>query len=140
MNNDIQRAKSFLNEGATCAIVKDVEIFTTDRRGIAPLLELAEQGKDLSGYSAADKIVGKAAALLYVLTGVEEVYSEVMSRPAAEVLKLNGVKYSCDKLVDYIVNRKGDGMCPMERTVENISDPATAARALRQTLNNLSKG
>ena len=66
---DVECAKQFLSDGATFALVKDVEVFSTDRKGIAPLLELAEQGKNLSGFSAADKIVGKpldAKVTLYV--------------------------------------------------------------------------
>lgn len=137
--NDVERAAQFLLKGATFALVKDNEIFSTDRNGIAPLLELAEQGKNLTGFSAADKIVGKAAALLYCYMGVEQVYAEVMSRAAGSVFDKNGVKYSYGTLTNYIVNRKGDGMCPMESAVLNTDAPAEAVCALRKTLDNLKK-
>lgn len=133
----IERAKKLLSSGATFALVSDDEIFSTDRRGIAPLLELAEEGKNLSGFSAADKIVGKAAAMLYCYMEIQEVWAEVMSRAAAAVFEKYGVKYSCANLVDYIINRKGDGMCPMESTVADINSPAEAIRALRAKLNEL---
>lgn len=42
---------------------------------------------NVKGCCAADKIVGKAAALLYVGLGVREVYASVMSRRGEETLK-----------------------------------------------------
>ena len=93
---------------------------------------------NLSGFSAADKIVGKAAAMLYVLMGAEEVYAEVMSRAADGVFTSFGVAHSCETLVDFIVNRRGDGVCPMENAVKDITQPAQAVPALRATLNALS--
>lgn len=134
---DVERAKQFLSDGATFALVKDVEVFSTDRKGIAPLLELAEQGKNLSGFSAADKIVGKAAAMLYCYMGIAEVYAEVLSQAALDMFEKHGVTCSYGKLVDYIINRKGDGMCPMEVAVKNLSHPAQAVHALREKLNSL---
>ena len=35
-------------------------------------------------------------------------------------------------MTEYIINRRGDGMCPMEETVRMISDPAAAYPALLQ--------
>lgn len=134
---DIERARQFLKDGATFALVNDVEVFSTDRGGIAPLLELAEQGKDLTGFSAADKIVGKAAALLYCNMNISEVYAEVISHAAVEVFERFNRPYSYNKEVEYIINRKGDGMCPMEQAVRDISDPAEAVRALRAALDKL---
>lgn len=136
--SNIGRAKSFLKDGATFALVGGDKVITCNRRGIAPLLEFAESGKILSGFSVADKIVGKAAAMLYVLMGAEEVYAEVMSRAADGVFARFGVAHSCETLVDFIVNRRGDGVCPMENAVKDITQPAQVVPVLRATLNALS--
>ena len=45
--SNIGRAKSFLKDGATFALVGGDEVITSNRRGIAPLLEFAESGKKL---------------------------------------------------------------------------------------------
>ncbi len=126
--------------GYTCVLVKDGEVFTSKKTGVAPLLEFAESGKDFSGFSAADKIVGKAAALLYVYLGVAEVYGEVLSKSAEEVFKNHKIMYTYGDMTDIIVNRRGDGPCPMEQTVREISDPTAAFNALKEKLIQLKGG
>ena len=88
----------------------------------------------MKGFSAADKIVGKAAAMLYVILGVKAVYSPVMSETAAEVFTNYNIAYEYDELTQNIINRNGDGICPMEETVKNISDPTEGFAALKNKL------
>lgn len=137
---DIEKAKSMLSDTIRCAVIKEGKIFTSDRRGIAPLIELYDGGEDLSGCVAADKIVGKAAAFIYVRLKAREVYASVMSGEAVKVLSAFGIKHSFGQCVKSIRNRAGDGICPMERAVENISDPDEAILRLRQTVAALLRG
>ena len=66
---DLQRAERALAEGGhTLVLVKGERVITSNQRGVAPLLALIDT--DVTGFSAADKVVGKAAALLYVKLGV----------------------------------------------------------------------
>ena len=119
----------------TCRIMRgDEEIFQSDGRGIAPLIALIESGMDIKDCVAYDKIVGRAAALLYVLTEVKCVHAEVMSAGAAEVLRSHAIAFDFETLTDKIVNRRGDGICPMEQTVEDIFDAKTAFVALKSKL------
>ena len=126
-----QRARALLESGGhTLALVREEKALSSDLRGVAGLVELIGAGKDLAGFSAADRVVGKAAALLFALAGVEEVYAGVMSRPAALFLKEAGVRFAYGVLVEGIINRAGDGPCPMERAVLGISDPALGLDAI----------
>ncbi|MDE6685296.1 MAG: DUF1893 domain-containing protein, partial [Duncaniella sp.] len=43
-----------------------------------------------------------------------EVYADVISHPATELLAKSGVSVTYGKCVDYIINRAGTGMCPVE--------------------------
>ena len=62
---DIEHAKQLLTgEGYTCVICRGDDIHTSEKRGVAPLIELLDNKADIRGYSAADKAVGKAAAML----------------------------------------------------------------------------
>lgn len=70
--------------------------------------------KFLNGALIADKVVGKGAAALMICGGVKEVYADVMSRPARELLQAHGVQVTCQTETDRIVNRRGDGLCPVE--------------------------
>ena len=136
---DIQTAKANL-AGHTVCLVKGESIFKSTKRGVAPLLEFIDGGRDFSGFSAADKIVGKAAALLYAHMGVKEVYAEVMSKSAEQVLKAQNIMYSYGIIAEKIINRKGDGVCPMEDAVENISSPHEAVTAIKNKLKLISSG
>ena len=52
------------SEKLTLVISDGKEYFTSREKGIRPLLNFAESGKSFRGFAAADKIVGKAAALV----------------------------------------------------------------------------
>ena len=138
---DIEQAKQLLTDARyTCVICRDDDIHTSEKRGVAPLIELLDSRIDVRGYSAADKAVGKAAAMLFVLLGVSEIYATVMSRSAKKILDGHGIKYSCGEEVEYIINRKKDGMCPMEKAVMDIDDPAEAPKKIKETIEKMRKG
>ncbi|MBR5273199.1 MAG: DUF1893 domain-containing protein [Clostridia bacterium] len=136
--SNIIKAKEILNSGKyTCVLVDGDSVYTSTERGVKPLLTWLDDVIYLKGYSAADKVVGKAAAFLYVLLGVEEVYASVISKPSVEVFQTYGIKFSYDTLVDAIKNRTDTGFCPMEQAVKDISSPSNALKAVKETLKNL---
>ena len=94
MNQDLHLAKSILAaENCTCVLSRGTEVYKSHRRGVAPLMGWLEEGLDLEGFSAADKVVGKATAFLYCLLRVKEVYALVMSQAAANVLEQQGISF-----------------------------------------------
>lgn len=128
---DIQKAKKILENGnVTCVLCRGDEIVVSQKAGISPMLDFLADGTDLRGFSAADKIVGRAAAMLFVLAGVCEVYGEVVSRAALPIFEAHSVAYSYGVLTERIINRKGDGLCPMEAAVAEIHDPKLGAETL----------
>ena len=135
MSGDTVSAKKVLEEkGYTCVLQKGEDICFSFDHGVKPLLAWIDEGRDFTGYGAADQVVGKAAALLYVLLGVRDLYGQVISDPAIQVLEDHGVAYAYDKRVPYIINRMKNGMCPMEQTVLDISDPKEAVTALKNNV------
>ena len=135
MDKDFQKAKEEYNKGQyTLVICKDADIVTSDITGIKPLINLIEEKKEYKGYSAADKIVGKAAAFLYTLLEVKNLYGEIMSKGATEILKNAKINFEYKTLTDFIENRKKDGMCPMDEAVKNINDPKEAYEAIKQKI------
>lgn len=91
-------------------------------KGISRLLEYIQEGESLENMSVADSVVGKAAALMMVKLKVYEVYAKVISKPALSVFEKHKIPVSCGEVAEFIVNRKGDGMCPMEASVLEIDD------------------
>lgn len=136
---DLQRAKRRL-AGHTLCLCRGEDCITSDERGIAPLMRLLGEGADLAGYSAADKVVGRAAAFLFVLAGVREVYAEVLSEGAEKTLAERGVAYSFGSKTARIVNRSGNGFCPMETAVQGVNDPRAAYEILKKALAALAAG
>lgn len=135
MDKDLALAQKVLEvENCTCVLCKGTEIYKSTRRGVAPLMGWLEEGLDLEGFSAADKVVGKATAFLYCLLRVKEVYALVMSQAAANVLEQQGISFSYEQLVPAIQNRTGDGLCPMEQATRDVVDPADAPAAIRAAL------
>lgn len=136
--SDIDRAKAALR-GHSVAVCRAGEVMTRDGRGIAPLLAIASEESALRGASVADLIVGKAAALLMARAGVSEVYAEVMSEAGERTLSEHDIPHSCGLLVPYIIDRTGKDVCPMERAVADVSDPAEAYAVLSARLEELKR-
>lgn len=132
---DLNKAKDILlSSEYTCVLCRDDAVFTSARRGVAPLVAWMELGACFENFCAADKVVGKATAFLYVMLSVKAVYARVISRSAVQVLKDYDVWVEYDELAENIINRKGDGICPFEAAVLNINDPVAAYKAIRKKL------
>jgi len=128
---DVEKAKKLLFDDRTCIFIKDNKEYISNLKGIAPLFSMIEELDDTSGYSVADKIVGKAAAMIFVKMGIKEVYGEVMSLSGKQILEQYNIPYSYNTLVSKIINRKGDDICPMEKTVIDIDDLDVAYKLLK---------
>lgn len=135
MENDLEKAEELLKmSDYTCVLCKGVVTCSSRERGIAPLMQWVLEEKNLTGYSAADRIVGRAAAFLYILLEVKAVYATVMSRGAIELLEENGIHVVYDTTTNGIRNRTGDGMCPMEKAVLGADSAQEAFLRLREKL------
>lgn len=135
MKVDLKKAIKLFSDGKyTCVLCKDNEVITCTERGVKPLIELLNSEMEFKGFCAADKIVGKAAAFLYILLGVNTVYAPVMSKTAIDLLSKHGINTLFDLSVEVIRNRSNTGICPMEKTVQDIDDPKTALEAIQQKL------
>ncbi len=127
-------------EGHSICLCRGGEFFTDDGRGISPMMRFISEVRDLTGYSVADVIVGKAAAMLFVKAGIVSVHGRVMSESGKAFLETHGIPCSYDVLTDRIINRKGTDICPMEKTVADIDDPETAYTALAKKIAELRAG
>ncbi|MBR4462410.1 MAG: DUF1893 domain-containing protein [Erysipelotrichaceae bacterium] len=108
--------------------------------GIKPvLMKLNEKIDYFKDLDVADKIVGKASAMLLTLSGVRSVYALTLSKAGLEIFEKYHIPYAYDELTDYIVNRTGDGMCPMEMTVKEIDDLQDAYLALKNKVQEMMK-
>ena len=124
----LEKAKSILlSSASTIAVISNGEVFTSHERGVKPLLFLLKEKKEfLKGASVADKVIGKAAALLMALGEIKEVHTLIISEPAIKVFEKHNIPCFYDKKVTRIVNRTGDGLCPMETLCLDVENPQEA--------------
>jgi len=126
-------ARRCLEEGFTVAAVKEGRVLGRETgSGARPFFLLyLRLGRDLSGASVADRVVGRAVALGAVAAGCAGLYGDVMGESALELLRKSSVNYSHGRLVPRILDRSGRGPCPVERLSEKTRDIEELLEALR---------
>lgn len=140
MSSNLEKAVKLLKSGGfTLAAVSSEDEIISWKRGVKPLLELLDCRKKLNGFSAADKVIGKAAAFLYILLEPAEIYANVISRPALDALENSGIEIRYGVLADAIRNRDNTGFCPMETAVMDDSDPESALAHIHEKLRSFSE-
>lgn len=126
--------KSLIAEGRSIVVARDGVIAeVSDRHGIAPAMQLLDDAK-LKGALVVDKIVGRAAAAIFIAGGVKKVYAAVMSEGARALLKANGIEAGADEYVEVIVNRDKTGECPMGSAIKDIEDVTEMVETLRKVM------
>lgn len=119
------------NDASVAVVTKEGKILTEKGSSVRPLFRLyTEHREEMKGAAVADRIVGKAAAAILCDAGVAEVFGFIMSRGAYYMLLQHGVKISYGRLVRVIENRRGDDICPMEKTVAGIEDTAECVQRI----------
>ena len=127
------------DEGLTLVVKSaDGTIHRYVQRGVRDLLTLVTTTPEvLHGALIADKAVGKAAAACMIVGGVKRVHSDVMSEPALDLLQAHGVIAEYTTLTHHIINRAGDGWCPMEQVSRDEQDPHVIIQKVSQRLQQL---
>jgi len=126
---DVDLAKKRLfDEKLSLVIVKQGQtVFTDKEPGIRGLIEaITNCGVSLHGAAVADRVLGKAAALLCVYAKFSSVYASVMSNLGEKILEKFSIPYQHGTLVPNILNRRGTDTCPFEKAVMNTDSPEEA--------------
>ena len=131
---DIEKANSLLKDDKTCVLVKGDKILISNETGIKPMMKYISEGINLNGFSVADKIVGKAVAMLFRKVGIKEVFAEVLSESALSFFNREKIKVTYNTLTEKIINRDKTGICPMEEIVLNIDDFEKGYQALKEKI------
>lgn len=131
--SDQMLAQNKLFEGEySCVLVKDGNIIIASYdKGIIPLFSKLVEGEiSLQNATIADKVIGKALALLCLFAGITSVYGYVISDCAKILLENNGVHVEHNKVVPYIMNKDWTDRCLMEKLVDDIENPKKAFKAI----------
>lgn len=107
------------------------EVHTFFNRGIKDLYNIYTTDKSLLyGAAIADKVVGRAAAALMILGGVERIYTDTISKLALELLATTDIVVEYAEVVPHIINRTKTDLCPMERATRHLTDLNDIFRAI----------
>lgn len=115
--NNLKLAKSTLFENEySIVVVKENEIvYKSESKGLQSLISLYKTKKNtLEDSSIADKVIGRAAALILIGSNIKEVYADLISENAIDILDKSDIPYEYKSQVKEIRNRDNTGMCPME--------------------------
>ncbi len=131
---DVELAKFRLKEKDFNLVIAKVGqiIFETKLHGIGGLLQAIEKlDKELVGSSVADKVVGRAAAMLCIYSQVAHVFANILSKEGKRVFEKNNVPYEYERLVPNILNYNRHDVCPFEKLAIKIKNPEETYRELR---------
>jgi len=134
-NGDLKMAEKLLRQGAlSFVLVKQGKVLANESRASVQTLAefLAEHSEAVKGASLADKIVGRAVAILSVFYGIKGVFATLASRGAVKFLSDHEVYCDFDAQVPFILNMQGDGPCPIEKSLTHIETLDEGVGILRE--------
>ncbi len=132
--NDLELAKRILKENdLTLIFVKDGKIiFEGKSEGMRDLVLVVDKFRDkLKNSSVADSIVGKAAASLFIFSGVDSVFAGKISETAADTLKEKNIYFEYDEIVEKILSKEGTDICPFDKIALPIKSPEEVYRKIK---------
>jgi hypothetical protein len=126
---DLEMARKRLYSRALgLSIVKDGHvIYESASHGVSGFLDTVDrEGTVLNGASVADRVVGRAIALLCVYVRVKAVYAVTLSKGAEVVLEQYSIHHEWGDKVDSILDVDRAAVCPFEKLVAGIKSPRVA--------------
>lgn len=139
---DLELAKEVLAERElTLAIAKEGKIiFTSTDKGIKPMytavLELKEELREAS---VADRVIGRAAAILCKYADIKELYTKLISNEAIKVFENSSINFFYDESSLYIKNRDKTDMCPVEKLSQDVDNPEELIQKISEFLDSMKK-
>ena len=137
----MQTLIDILHEGHHSLVVAyDSKVMTFNGRGVSDLYRLLSQSPEiLDGACVADKVVGKGAAALMILGKVKAVHTDVISTQALRLFERSAVKVSFGTEVSAIINRAGDGICPVESLCFGVKTAAGCLPLIAEFVNSIKR-
>ncbi|MBF8983547.1 DUF1893 domain-containing protein [Lutibacter sp. B2] len=139
---DIDLAKAILEKDKLAlVIVKEEEvIFYSKEKGIKPIYMAVNTLKDqLVNSSVADRVIGKAAAMLCKYSNIKALHTKLISESAMEVLEKENIILTYDESAPYIKNRDKTDLCPVEKLSSDIENTNLLLEKITDFLESIQK-
>ena len=124
MSNLKLARETLYNDNQKIVIVNNNKVvYKNDGFGIKPLYNAYLNFKDdMKGASCADRVIGKAAAWIYKEAQIKELYCDIITTRAKEILQSDDIDVTFVEEVEYIENRDKSGMCPVEALAKDETE------------------
>lgn len=130
---DIALSRSVLAEQGLGLVVarKGRVVASSSEHGVRPLLRVAlRRREDIAGAAVADRVVGRASAMLCVYCRAAAVSTPLASEGAVRELRSAGIRVAADVVVPSILNRTGTDVCPFEKMTAGLGSADDVVRTL----------
>jgi hypothetical protein len=139
---DLELAEKIIEEKSlTLVVVKEGNIlFTSADRGIEPIYTAVTNFKEgLEGSGVADRVTGRAAAILCRYGKIAEIHTDLISDEAIRIFKNSGIKYFYEEYSPYIKNRDKTDMCPVEKLAYGIDNPQELIQRISEFMGSMKR-
>lgn len=126
----------------TCLIYRDEQlIFSSTDQGVKPMMMyMKAYGASEEPLTIVDRIMGKGAVLLAIAINATKIITPIISEPALALAEKYNLEVLAQKKVAYIINRTGDGRCPIESAVLAIDNIDEGYKAIQEAIGILMSG
>lgn len=135
----LERSKQILKEKNASLVIIDDEVEVYNDIGVKRLLILLSENRKLKDSAVADNVIGKAAAFLYIKLDAKNIFAKIISEAGYLLLKNNNINIEYEIKVKNILNRNGDDICPIEKSVTNERDVDSAIVKIKKTIKEIMK-
>src|SRR6056297_3827017 len=133
--NDKELAINELNDSDySLIIVKEKEVkYKSKEESVGSIVSLLEEQPDLlKNAVVADKIIGRAVAMVCDFASVNYCYGQIVSKGAVDVFENNNLSYKAAEVVEAIKNRDNTDLCPIEKLTLDINDSAKGIEKIKE--------
>lgn len=118
-------------------VVKDNEIKYKSREdSVSSIVDLLDNNSELLKNSiVADKVIGRAVAMICDCGDVEFCYGSIISNGALDVFKRANIPYEAKKEVEYIKNKDNTDLCPIEKLTLKVDKSDVGIERIKEFLN-----
>jgi len=123
------------------------KVYESDKKSLFPIMDKMDiRKKYFKDAYVADRVVGKAAAMLLVASGARGIYGEIMSEPAKKFLETvmydrsmgrnncKLVEFEARKTVPQITNSTGIAVSPLEEAAAKLESYEEAYDMVKEYL------
>lgn len=125
------------NTDYSLVVVKDNKVkYRSKEESVGSIVHLLEDKPQLLKDSVvADKIIGRAVAMVCDFAAVKFCYGQVVSEGAIDIFEKNDVSYQIEKKVKAIENKDKTDLCPIEKLTLEIEDSSKGIQRIKKFLN-----